>query len=133
MDRRLKAPDMTREAQLASPPRRAIFEAMSSLRMPQGSRSAPQTGVSIIDAELQQERGAALGAAGRRIEKALAALREFDASGGDPAERPAVLQEAATAVWYYFIQRESCGIRDQRPAIEHYAIPREVLVRLGAR
>ena len=106
---------------------------MSSLRMPQGSRSAPQTGVSIIDAELQQERGAALGAAGQRIEKALAALREFDGSGGDPADRPPVLQEAATAVWYYFIQREACGIRDQRPAIEHYAIPREVLVRLGAR
>jgi hypothetical protein len=101
--------------------------------MPQGSRSPFQTGASILDVEIQQERGAALGAAGQRIEKALAALREFDASGRDPCERPPVLQEAATAVWYYFIQREACGIRDQRPAIEHYAIPREVLIRLGAR
>ena len=40
---------------------------------------------------------------------------------------------AATAVWYYFIQREACGIRNQKPAIEHYGIPREVLMRLGAR
>ena len=100
--------------------------------MPQGHRSPFQTGASVLDVELQQERSAALGAAGQRIEKALAALREFDASGGDPALRPPVLKEATTAVWYYFIQREACGIRDQRPAIAHYAIPREVLMRLGA-
>ncbi|MDO9431365.1 MAG: hypothetical protein Q7T84_08695 [Phenylobacterium sp.] len=105
---------------------------MSSLRMPQGHRSPFQTGASVLDVEIQQERSAALGAAGRRIEKALAALREFDAMGGDLADRPPILKEAATAVWYYFIQREACGIRDQRPAIEHYAIPREVLMRLGA-
>ena len=112
---------------------RAIFEAMSSLRMPQGSRSPFQTGANILDIEIQQERSAALCAAGQRIEKALATLREFDASGADMALRPPILKEAATAVWYYFIQREACGIRDQRPAIEHYAIPREVLMRLGAR
>ncbi|MES3026509.1 MAG: DUF6665 family protein [Pseudomonadota bacterium] len=105
---------------------------MSSLRMPQGHRSPFQTGASVLDVEIQQERSAALGATGRRIEKALAALREFDAMGGDLADRPPILREAATAVWYYFIQREACGIRDQRPAIEHYAIPREVLMRLGA-
>lgn len=106
---------------------------MSSLRMPQGSRSPFQTGANVLDIEIQQERSAALGAAGQRIEKALAALREFDAAGRDITLRPPILKEAATAVWYYFIQREACGIRDQRPAIEHYAIPREVLVRLGAR
>lgn len=119
-------------ARLAPGAGRAIFDAMSSLRMPQGHRSPFQTGASVLDVEIQQERSAALGAAGRRIEKALAALREFDAMGGDLADRPPILREAATAVWYYFIQREACGIRDQRPAIEHYAIPREVLMRLGA-
>jgi len=99
--------------------------------MPQGHRSPFQTGASVLDVEIQQERSAALGAAGQRIEKALAALREFDASGGDLVLRPPILKEAVTAVWYYFIQREACGIRDQRPAIEHYGIPHEVLLRLG--
>ena len=40
---------------------------MSSLRMPQGSRSPFQTGANILDIEIQQERSAALGAAGQRI------------------------------------------------------------------
>lgn len=106
---------------------------MSSLRMPMGRQRSPfQTGASVLDYEIQEARGEALGAAGRRIEKALAALRAFDAEGGPAEARAPVLKEAATAVWYYFIQRESCGIRDQRPAIEHYGIPREVLMRLGA-
>ncbi|HEY9237008.1 MULTISPECIES: DUF6665 family protein [Phenylobacterium] len=106
---------------------------MSSLRMPQGSSSPLfKTGASILDYEIQEERGYALGRAGQRVETALAALRAFDARGGPVDERPALLKEAAKAVWYYFIQREACGIRNQKPAIEHYGIPREVLMRLGA-
>ncbi len=106
---------------------------MSSLRTPQGSSSPLfQTGASILDYELNEERGYALGVAGRRVEKALEALRAFDAAPGEAEARVPLLKEAATAVWYYFIQREACGIRNQKPAIEHYAIPREVLMRLGA-
>ena len=71
-----------------------------------------------------------LGYSGRTEgEQALAALKAFD---GPDEDRAPLVKEAATAVWYYFIQREACGIRDQRPAIAHYAIPREVLMRLGA-
>ena len=104
---------------------------MSNLRIPQGS-STPrfQTGASILDYEIQEERGYALGRAGRRVEQALAALKAFD---GPDEDRAPLVKEAATAVWYYFIQREACGIRNQKPAIEHYGIPREVLMRLGAR
>ena len=101
--------------------------------MPQGSSSPLfKTGASILDYELNEERGYALGVAGRRVEKALDALRAFDAAPGAAEARPPLLKEAATAVWYYFIQREACGIRNQKPAIEHYGIPREVLMRLGA-
>jgi hypothetical protein len=101
--------------------------------MPQGSSSPLfKTGASILDYELQEERGYALGVAGRRVEKALEALRAFDAAPGEADARAPLLKEAATAVWYYFIQREACGIRNQKPAIEHYGIPREVLMRLGA-
>jgi hypothetical protein len=35
-------------------------------------------------------------------------------------------------VWKYFIQRELCGLRDQRDVIREYRIPNEVLMRLGA-
>ncbi len=98
--------------------------------MPQGSTTPRfQTGVSILDYEIQEERGYALGRAGQRVEQALAALKAFD---GPQEDRAGLLKEAATAVWYYFIQREACGIRNQKPAIEHYGIPREVLMRLGA-
>ena len=106
---------------------------MSNLRMPQGSLGLNfQTGASILDYEIQEERANALGSAGRKVETALEALRAFDAQAGAPDERLVLVKAAAKAVWHYFIQREACGIRNQRPAIEHYGIPREVLARLGA-
>jgi len=36
-------------------------------------------------------------------------------------------------VWSFFIQREACGLKDQRQVIADLAIPRAVLVRIGAR
>ena len=47
--------------------------------------------------------------------------------------REALLKAAAEAVWALFIQREACGMRDQKPVIADLGIPRAVLVRLGAR
>ena len=105
---------------------------MSNLRMPQSSFGLTfQTGASILDYEIHEERGYALGVAGRKVEVALQALKDFDAAGGE-GDRAQLVKAAAKAVWHYFIQREACGIRNQRPAIEHYAMPREVLARLGA-
>ncbi|WP_309646317.1 DUF6665 family protein [Phenylobacterium sp.] len=106
---------------------------MSTFRLPQGQRFALETGAESIEAEIMAEKGAALGRAGHRVEVTLAALKAFDAGEAVGVERSSLVKDAATAVWYYFIQREACGIRDQKPAIAHYAIPREVLMRLGAR
>ena len=61
-------------------------------------------------------------------EATLAALREASAE-----DRPAALKAAADAVWSLFVQREICGQRDQKPVIEIYGIPKDVLARLGAR
>lgn len=106
---------------------------MSNLRMPQSALGLNfQSGASILDYEIQGERANALGMAGRKVEMALEALRAFDPQTGAPEERVVLLKDAAKAVWHYFIQREACGIRNQRPAIEHYRIPGEVLARLGA-
>jgi hypothetical protein len=62
----------------------------------------------------------------------MAALRAFDADPGSPGERIDLLRRAASEVWKFFIQRELCGLRDQREIIRFYGIPQEVLVRLGA-
>ena len=43
-----------------------------------------------------------------------------------------MVKAAAREVWKYFIQRELCGVRDQRDVIREYRIPQEVLMRLGA-
>lgn len=83
-----------------------------------------------LEAEILAEKAAGLARSGGKVEDALAALRALDA---DTPERAAALRAAADAVYGFFVQRELCGLRDDRAAIEHYAIPREVLVRVGAR
>lgn len=102
-----------------------------SLRLPQ-TLSTTASSVDVFDAglqtELMAEKAASLGRAGKRVETTLAALREASAE-----DRPAALKAAADAVWSLFVQREICGQRDQKPVIEIYGIPKEVLVRLGAR
>ena len=68
------------------------------------------------------------GRAGRRVEETLAAL----AACGDPDLREVLVRNAAEAVWTYFVQRESIGLRRHDDAIRVYELPGEVLARLGA-
>lgn len=103
-----------------------------SLRPPNFSQSARfQTGASILDYELNEERAHVLARAGRSVEASLARINDPEALAAEGRE--ALLKAAAYEVWKFFIQRESLGVRDHRPVIEHYGIPRAVLVRLGAR
>jgi hypothetical protein len=81
-----------------------------------------------VEAEIRGEMAAALGDGARRVEAALAALRE--AEPGDQRER--LLTRAADAVWGFLIQRELRGLRDDEQVIAHHRIPREVLNRAGA-
>lgn len=105
-----------------------------SLRPPTlggGPGSLRDTGFSVLEAEMMAEAAAALGRAGARAEAALAQLSD-EACLRDQG-RDALLKAAAEAVWNLFIQREACGMRDQRQVIRDLAIPRAVLARLGAR
>jgi hypothetical protein len=77
--------------------------------------------VDAIEKELQGERAAALGEAGRRIEAALAALDD----------REDTLDEAATAVWYYVIIRESLKMFDHAAALAIFGVPPRVMARVG--
>lgn len=103
---------------------------MSSLRMPQSlvSRLKVETGEAVLRYELLEEQAHALGRMGRKMEQALAALRDHQGEGRD-----AVLKAAADATWAFLVQREVMGLRDRSAVVAQYAIPREVLNRLGAR
>jgi hypothetical protein len=108
---------------------------MSSLRMPQSlvTRLKVETGEAVLRYELLEEQAHSLGRAGRKVEAALAALRDHDQAAAGSDGRPALLKAAADAVWGFFVQREVMGLRDRAAVIAQYGIPREVLARLGAR
>lgn len=105
-----------------------------SLRPPRlGQVSVPgrDTGLSVLEAEMMSEAAAALGRAGARVEAALARLEDPEALA--EIGREVLLRQAADSVWSFFIQREACGLKDQRQVVADLAIPRAVLVRIGAR
>jgi hypothetical protein len=101
-----------------------------SLRPPQFLSTSPrfETGMSVLEAELASERAVALGRLGREVQSSLAALTV--APTGDT--RASLVRAAAQAVWSYFVQREACGLLDHTSVIADYAIPPEVLARVGA-
>lgn len=88
-----------------------------------------RTGIDVLDHELAQEVASALGHAGRRAEECLNRLAHHK---GSRVERDKLLRQAASAVHAYFIQREVCGLRKHDDVVRSLAIPKAVLVRLGA-
>ena len=87
------------------------------------------SGLDTLESELLAEKATALGRAGEAAERALARLR---AHPERDETREKLLKAAARAVHHFFIQRELCGLRRHNDVIRDFAIPREVLVRLGA-
>jgi len=98
--------------------------------MPQSfvQRLSGETADVALRHEMLEEQAAALGRMGRKAEAALARLRAHEGEG-----RAEVLKAAADAVWCFFVQREVMGLRDRAQIVADYQIPREVMVRLGAR
>jgi hypothetical protein len=97
-----------------------------TLRIPLGLGERDERALSAIESAVVAEKAASLGIAGQRLERALTALREGE--GG----REALLEAAAERAWAFLVQRELCGLRDREQAIADYAIPKEVLARMGA-
>jgi hypothetical protein len=91
--------------------------------------------------EIAQEQAAALGRLGRALEAALAALSEHDGLQRlrqDRLEQTAagavrwhLLLEASNALWCFVVQREACGLRDQRAIMRDYRVPADVQNRMG--
>jgi hypothetical protein len=96
------------------------------------ARVMRDTGVNLLENEILAEKAASLGHHGRLVEKSLAELRAFDSTTGSAEDRLELVRAAARHVWAFFVQRELCGLRDQKQMIQFYQIPGEVLARLGA-
>ena len=95
-----------------------------------------QTGLNVLDYEMMEERAAALGEAGRALERALRDLQAHDTSNSkddSAVAREPLLQNAADRAWALFIQFELCGLSSQRNLVKRYRIPGEVLARVGIR
>jgi hypothetical protein len=86
----------------------------------------------VLEGEMLAEKASSLGHHGRQVERAMAALRAFDANPGAAEDRVKLVRRAAREVWAFLVQRELCGLRDRNQIIKDYGIPGEVLVRLGA-
>jgi len=85
-----------------------------------------------LEYELASERADTLGRQGRKVEAALASLSAWSPDDDRAPDRQKLLDDAAEAVWALFIQREICGLRNNRDVVARYGIPGEVLARLGA-
>jgi hypothetical protein len=95
-----------------------------------------KTPAAALDYELAQEMAAALGRLGRRLERTLQALAQFDAAHIADTdvrrqERSTLLAEAGDALWLFVVQREACGLRDSRQLMRDYRVPLEVQYRMG--
>jgi len=84
-----------------------------------------------VDQEVLEEKVAALTRAGRKVEAAIADIAAYDAGERPGADRHELVNAAAREVWAFLIQREMCGLRDEKRTIEQYRIPREVMSRVG--
>lgn len=102
-----------------------------SVRLPQSLVRHVPSGFNVLEYELMAERADALGRNGLKVEKALQKLKAESEASCEPARRNELLDAAADAVWAFFIQREICGLRDQRDIIRRYEVPKEVLARVG--
>lgn len=104
-----------------------------TLRPPRTSSSSTSSRTAALDYEIAQEQVAALGRLGRALERALAALADYERDRGSrDEERGRLVADASRALWCYIVQREAVGLRDSRPVLRDYRVPAEVHNRMGA-
>jgi hypothetical protein len=93
--------------------------------------------MSVLSKELAEERAQGLGRAERIMTAALEKYRlAKDRAPADARTRGEVdelLWDLTRAVASFVIQREACGLADTSRVLKLYAIPIEVVTRLGAR
>jgi MoxR-like ATPase len=81
-----------------------------------------------LQAELLGEKMDSLSRASRAAADALAKLAAFD---GDAETRETLVDEAASKVWSFMVQRELCGFMYDVASLRDMNVPPEVMARLG--
>lgn len=83
--------------------------------------------------EVMQEAASAIGRIGKQLEAALAALKRHDEAERPNTDREELLWDAAEKAMALMIQREAFGMRSSSDLQKFYGIPREVMIRIGAK
>lgn len=89
-----------------------------------------------VNKEIAEAKAESLGLAGKSLEAALRALKEFDERGAadpDGTKRRALVLRAVERVTNFIVQREANGLRDAEYVYRFYGVPREIVRALGAR
>ena len=87
-----------------------------------------------VQAEIAQEKAAALSRVATRLQEALARPEDYDSKpnipGNSAIERRQVMSAAGEALWFYVVQREACGLWHTESVLRAFRVPREVHLRM---
>jgi len=90
------------------------------------------SGYATLEYEIAEERAAALGRLGRRLEAALTALAACPRTASSNRKvRDRLVEHAGYALWLLAVQREACGLNDSSQVLQTYGVPREIYARMG--
>jgi hypothetical protein len=91
-----------------------------------------RSGYATLQYEIAQEKAAALGRLGRRLEAALTALAACrPAANPNRKIRDGLVEQAGYALWLLAVQREACGLNNLPHVLQVYRVPNEVAARMG--
>jgi hypothetical protein len=88
--------------------------------------------VASVQREIAQEKAQGLALGEKRLLASLDAYRQRP-PGAPDTQRERALWELVDAVTSFVVQREACGLRDAARILKLYAVPAEVVARMGVR
>jgi hypothetical protein len=92
-----------------------------------------RSGYATLQYEIAEEKAAALGRLGRRLDAALTALAACPrAAHSNRKIRDGLVEQAGYALWLLVVQREACGLNNLAHLVQVYRVPNEVVARMGA-
>jgi hypothetical protein len=91
-----------------------------------------RSGYATLEYEIAEEKAAALGRLGRRLEAALTALAACPRTASSNRKtREPLVEQAGYALWLLAVQREACGLNNLEHLLQVYRVPNEVVGRMG--
>jgi hypothetical protein len=88
--------------------------------------------VDSLQREIAQEKAQGLALTEKRLLAALDAYRQ-QPPGATAAQRERIMWQLVDTATSFVVQREACGLRDAARILKLYAVPAEVVARMGIR